>query len=277
MAGTFAPIRLASRDFLARWRRKEHESALGGRHLEAGLALLVCALVFVVAWAGDERIALAMRDISPGLRWTFLQITRLGESGYIFALSAAIFLGSLLARHRGLGRLSDAGLGLLAGRAFFVFAVNALSGLLSLVVKVVVGRARPRLLDVVGPFHFDLFSVKSAVLSFPSGHAVTALVTATALAFIAPRLTWPLMIAALLVCISRVATGAHYPSDVIGGMAVGFATAVFARRAFADRGTVFSRSPGGIVLRGAGLVGPALRKAATALRHRQVHLPRSPE
>jgi membrane-associated phospholipid phosphatase len=274
IAAHLAPIRLASRDFLARWRSRERESATSGRQIEAFLALFICGLIVLVAWLGDERIAYAMRDLPDSLRRPLLQITKLGESGWIFALAIAVLGGALFARHRGLGLRLDAALGLLAGRAFFIVAVNAASGLLSLVVKTIVGRARPRLLDMVGPFHFDLFSVKSALLSFPSGHAVTALATATALAFIAPRAGWPAFVLALLICISRVATGAHYPSDVIGGMALGFATTIFARRAFADRGIVFRSGPSGIVLRGAGMVGPALRTIAGRWKAKAV---RSPE
>lgn len=274
IATHFAPIRVASRDFLARWHSRERESATSGRQIEAVLALFICGLIVLVAWWGDERIAYAMRGLAESLRWPLLQITKLGESGWIFALAIVVLGGALFARHRGFGLRLDAALGVLAGRAFFIVAVNAASGLLSLVVKTIVGRARPRLLDMVGPFHFDLFSVKSALLSFPSGHAVTALTTATALAFLAPRAAWPAFVLALLICISRVATGAHYPSDVIGGMALGFATTIFARRAFADRGIVFRSGPSGIVLRGAGLVGPALRTIAGRWSAKPV---RSPE
>lgn len=274
MATHFAPIRLASRDFVARWRARERESAVDGRHLQAALALFICGLIVWVAWWGDERIALAMRNVPEGTRHAMLQITKLGESGWIFAVSILVLGGALFARHRGFGLRVDAALGTLAGRAFFFVAVNAVSGLLSLVVKTIVGRARPRLLDIVGPFHFDLFSLKSALLSFPSGHSVTVLASATALAFMAPRAGWPAFAVALLVCISRVVTGAHYPSDVIGGMALGFATTIFARRAFADRGIVFRSGPQGIVLRGAGLVAPALRQIASDWRAKPI---RSPE
>jgi undecaprenyl-diphosphatase len=262
MIAHLAPLGHASRDFLARWKIAERRTATEGRRFEAMIALLVCAAIFATAMLGDESITIAMRDVAPWVKDVFRLITRLGESGWIFALAALIFVGALLARRRGLGARMDAALGLLAGRAFFIIAVNAVSGLLSLAIKMTFGRARPRLYDSFGPFHFDLFSMKSSVLSFPSGHAVTAFATAAALAFMAPRAAKPLLFVAVLVGVSRVVTGAHYPSDVIAGLAIGVATVVFMRRAFSARGIVFRERDGGIALRGAGLVWPALRRAA---------------
>jgi membrane-associated phospholipid phosphatase len=264
MIAHLAPLRHASRDFLVRWKLAERKSATEGRRIEAMIALLVCATILATALLGDASITLAMRDVSPGVKSVFYQITRLGESGWIFAVAGVVFFATLLARRRGLGARMDAALGLLAGRAFFVIAVNAVSGLLSLAVKTTFGRARPRLFDVVGPFHFDVFSVKSSVLSFPSGHAVTAFATATALAFMAPRAGKALIAVAILIGLSRVITGAHYPSDVIAGMALGVGTVIFMRRAFASRGIVFRERASGVELRGAGLVWPALRRAATS-------------
>lgn len=263
MIAHLAPLRHASRDFLARWKIAERRSATQGRRIEAMVALLVCAAIFATAILGDASITVAMRDVAPFVKTVFLKITQLGESGWIFALSAAVIFISLLARGRGLGARMDAALGLLAGRAFFILGVNAVAGLVSLALKMTFGRARPRLYDSFGPFHFDMFSVKSSVLSFPSGHSVTAFATATALAFMAPRAGKALILLAALIGLSRVVTGAHYPSDVIAGMAIGVAVVMFMRRAFAARGIVFRERASGIELRGAGLVWPALRRAAT--------------
>ena len=263
IATRLAPLRHAAGDFIARWRSRERQSAQTGRHLEAFAALLVCASIVILGWLGDERIAQAARRMSDAWRAPFQHLNGFGESGWIFAVAAVVMLCALLARHRGLGRLADAALGLLAGRAFFIIAANAVSGVLSLIVKSIVGRARPRLFDMVGPFHFDLFSLKSSLLSFPSGHAVTVLATATALAFMSRRIGALAGLAAILVCVARVVTGAHYPSDVLGGVALGLGTTILLRRAFAARGIVFRESASGIALRGAGLVGPVLRQLSS--------------
>ncbi len=261
MMAHLAPLRHASRDFLARWKVAERRSTIEGRRFEAMIALLVCVSVIAMALLGDATITEAMRGVAPGIKSAFLTITKLGESGWIFALGLIVLLGALVARRRGLGARMDAALGLLAGRAVFIIAVNAVSGLLSLAVKMIFGRARPRLYESFGPFHFDMFSIKSSVLSFPSGHTVTVFATAVALAFMVPRAGKALLAAACLIGVSRVVTGAHYPSDVIAGMALGVATTVFLRRAFAARRIVFRHRTGGIELRGAGLIWPAFVRA----------------
>jgi undecaprenyl-diphosphatase len=83
---------------------------------------------------------------------------------------------------------------------------------------------------------------------------VTVFATATALAFMAPRLGSWLFVLAVLIAASRVITGAHYPSDVIAGAALGFATVIVMRRAFAARQIVFRSRESGIEARGAGLI-----------------------
>ena len=251
-------LQMASRDFIARWREGHRTASSNTRRLEAWLALMLCLSILVVAVYGDELMARAAKNVPPVVYAFFSDITRLGESGWIFASCGFAIIGALALRQRGFGPRVDAMLGLFAGRAFFLLATNAVAGLLSVLIKMLFGRARPRLIDIVGPFHFDMLSLKSSVLSFPSGHSVTAFASATALAFMAPRLGRWLLLLAVLIGLSRVITGAHYPSDVIAGAALGAATSFILRRAFAARHIVFTRRRDGhIEPRGMGLISSA--------------------
>jgi undecaprenyl-diphosphatase len=94
--------------------------------------------------------------------------------------------------------------------------------------KLVFNRSRP---DV-----FEWLTTASSS-SFPSGHAMSATICYGTVAYLVARLQdrrWSrvltLMGAALLillVCLTRVYLGVHYPSDVIGGIVVGLAWAGF--------------------------------------------------
>jgi len=59
-------------------------------------------------------------------------------------------------------------------------------------------------------------------LSFPSGHATRAMLLAVMAVWLGPLwFGWLIAIWAPLVCISRVMTGLHYLTDILGGMILG--------------------------------------------------------
>jgi undecaprenyl-diphosphatase len=66
---------------------------------------------------------------------------------------------------------------------------------------------------------------RSADFSFPSDHAVMAGAVATGLWFVSRRLGIVATIAAVLMAFARVYIGAHYPQDVLAGLALGCAVA----------------------------------------------------
>jgi len=57
--------------------------------------------------------------------------------------------------------------------------------------------------------------------SFPSNHALNNFAVATFFSLIYPKYKAPLFIVAILISISRVYLGVHYPSDILGGAAIG--------------------------------------------------------
>ncbi|WP_439815668.1 phosphatase PAP2 family protein [Zavarzinia sp. CC-PAN008] len=132
----------------------------------------------------------------------------------------------------------------LAEAVTFFFSAVALSGLVVVLLKVVFGRTRARLLFESGDYHWLLFAFGSENASFPSGHANTAFAAALALGFLLPRGRWLFVALALPVAFARVAMTQHYLSDILGGAAVAYLTTYWLRTRFAAWGMVFFRFDG---------------------------------
>ncbi|HEY6220763.1 MAG TPA: phosphatase PAP2 family protein [Gemmatimonadaceae bacterium] len=100
--------------------------------------------------------------------------------------------------------------------------------LLDAVLKLGFDRPRPQV------FTWGTHAVSS---SFPSGHAMSATVVYSTVAYLATRLQKTRLarhltrigtaVLIVSICFSRVYLGVHYPSDVLAGMIVGFAWAAF--------------------------------------------------
>ncbi|HZY65735.1 MAG: phosphatase PAP2 family protein [Actinomycetota bacterium] len=101
------------------------------------------------------------------------------------------------------------------------WAAIALSWILAEGTKHLFDRSRPFIYDTsIAP----LIKTPSSS-SFPSGHSATAAAGALALSVFYPLLAPVLVPAAILVILSRVYLGVHYPFDVLAGGTIGLATA----------------------------------------------------
>ncbi|WAU82723.1 phosphatase PAP2 family protein [Streptomyces sp. Qhu-G9] len=67
--------------------------------------------------------------------------------------------------------------------------------------------------------------------SFPSGHTAAGVAFSAAVAGVWPWAGAVCAVPAVLVAVERVHTGAHYPSDVVGGAVVGLAAVALVHRA----------------------------------------------
>ena len=144
----------------------------------------------------------------PWLDDVLILASALGSAGFVwwvFALIAGVFP----ARRAAAWRL------LLA--VGFTFLIN------DYVLKPIVDRPRP--FNVIADV--SVIDAKPATPSFPSGHAAMAVAGAMAGARMMPASGWLLWPLGLLVAISRVYTGVHWPSDVVAGAIVGLVCAWF--------------------------------------------------
>jgi lipid A 4'-phosphatase len=184
------------------------------------VALFVLAELVAIVWI-DRPVADFFHDDGGPLQPYFEAVQRFGLGYPYLVLSALAF--TFLQWGGGLRRLrpwADS----LRSYAFipgFIFVAVAASGLLADLLKIIVGRTRPKLLFVDGTYDFTWFGLHADHWSFPSGHATTAAALMAALWCLWPRPLWLYVAAAALVAASRVITGEHFLSDVVAGAAIG--------------------------------------------------------
>jgi membrane-associated phospholipid phosphatase len=191
---------------------------------------LIIAFIFMVGVTFDRDVASYVLSLPHWLITLNVNISKLGDSAYIFLVSVLWCVVSFFyAAHLTRPRLRLAWL-VQMQRTFYIFAVNASSGLFSIFAKNIIGRARP---SDLGPLHFEPFTFLAKFASFPSGHSITAFATAYAVGLIYPRLRLWLFLIAALVGASRVIIHAHYVSDVLAGACIGLLWAYAVARVLA--------------------------------------------
>jgi membrane-associated phospholipid phosphatase len=188
----------------------------------ASAAVLLGALIAVV----DRPLANYCNQHWNALHDAIATVSRFGEGAWYLVPSLLVFL---VARFLVLRPV-------LAARALFVFLGVALAGLAADVLKILIGRSRPWVLFRDGGYDLWPLQLHADYQSFPSGHAACAAAAALTLAVVAPRYRAQLLLAALLIALTRVIIVAHYLSDVVAGAALAWLVVASLQRAFARHG-----------------------------------------
>jgi len=145
----------------------------------------------------------------------FKVVTYFGEHG-IFAVGVCLALTAFKkSRKRGLYVLSSLGIEALAA---------------NLVLKPAFARVRPFVLDEgIADFLSSISAPVPSDASFPSGHTGIMFAFAFALYFAYGKKAAPAFILSSLVALSRIYLCVHFPSDVLGGVIVGYLSAAAAQ------------------------------------------------
>jgi undecaprenyl-diphosphatase len=175
----------------------------------------------VLEWDASLREWLATHH-APGLDGLMLLASWIGRRGLVW-LFAGVML--VLFRRRYAADMVRMTLGI--GLAFL---------LTDAIVKPLVGRVRP----FAAVMNVRVIGERPDTYSFPSGHAASAFAGAFGISRAVPaaRAFWWSL--AVLIALSRIYVGVHYPLDVLAGAALGLASAWFAlggRVACRDRRT----------------------------------------
>jgi len=166
------------------WVKQRAETQFGRRVLLAVSLLLT--EVLAILWL-DRPVADYFHNHANALQPFFAAVQGFGL-GYPYLLASGIGFALL----RWGGRLQklrqwDTSMRAIAHIPLFVFGAVGLSGITADILKVVIGRARPKLLFLDGTYDFTWFGWHADHWSFPSGHAATAAALMTALWCLWPR------------------------------------------------------------------------------------------
>lgn len=222
--------------FSVRWFRAVRE-----RHRQAKVLfwwpLWIGLGLFATAILIDVPMIETLRGWPESEQAFFRWFTNFGKSDWL--LIPTLIGGSLAA---GLWRLplgyswrwAARGVAAISG---YVFISIAFSGLVVVVLKRFIGRARPMYLEELGPLHFRPFDlIDWSFHSFPSGHSTTALAFVVVLVtLLNGRFRGWIVGFGLAIGFSRIVVGDHYLSDVVAGTFVGLASAILVRDYFATR------------------------------------------
>jgi membrane-associated phospholipid phosphatase len=195
------------------------------------------------AWVSQTLIAWPDSWRAP-----FFFITDYGLSDWILIPSLVIFILAF-AISFALPQLWRAAMCQLAAVSGFIFLGVGVPGLLVTILKRIIGRSRPVEFAEHGAFGFEPFVNQWNFQSFPSGHTVTAIALAFTIGFLWPRLFWPLLVLGLIVGLSRIPVGAHYPTDVFSGLVCGVLGTFLVRNVFLRKNWLFAQSADGSITR----------------------------
>ena len=194
-------------------------SLLGNIKVELFLLILVFTSIFIFSGL-DISLHNLFSDLNINSSNQYLQeffkdITELGNSSWYFGVSIFFFIIFYLLKKINIVSVKN----LDKKKNFFLFSIIYLSvvGIITQILKHIIGRPRPNHTDFENFFDFNFFNLDSNFHSFPSGHSSTIFIVCLILCKVLPKIRLYFIFLAMIVAISRVVVGAHFFTDVVAG------------------------------------------------------------
>ena len=149
------------------------------------------------------------------LKEFFINITEIGDSFWFFSICLIFPIIIYLNKKIGFLILKQTD----KLKNFFIssFIYILTTGLVTQIIKHVIGRPRPNHADFESKVDLNFFTLESSYHSFPSGHSSTIFIVCLILGATFLKLKYFFYLFAFIVAISRVVVGAHFITDVIAG------------------------------------------------------------
>ncbi|MEK1889159.1 MAG: phosphatase PAP2 family protein [Phyllobacterium sp.] len=209
-----------------------------------GMTMASVLIVFVILMLHPYDEWLSRTLSSHGYLRGARHLTDIGLSQWYLIPAFAVAVCLIGIDWRALARTRRIQFGLIYAQATFAFWAIALSGILTNIAKFMIGRARPKFIDTLGPNAFSPFVAGYDYASFPSGHSTTMGAVGAVLALWFPRWRVVIILATMFIAFTRILVRAHYPTDVVAGYSVGFLFTIALARFLAGRRTAFISEQG---------------------------------
>jgi membrane-associated phospholipid phosphatase/MFS family permease len=186
------------------------------------LAAIALGLALPLFQPLDNALFLAVNGLGDGPEWLYRALDPHARN-YVLLFALTLVAGAIaLRRPRHV-----------LGAALGVVLAAYLAGAAIEVVKLFVERARPE--EVLGA-QAQLTHGRSwaHIASFPSGHLIVTAAMASAASAAIPALRRPLIVYVVLIGLTRVLFGAHFPLDVLVGAVLGYELGLFSARLMAS-------------------------------------------
>jgi membrane-associated phospholipid phosphatase/MFS family permease len=186
------------------------------------LAALALGLALPLFQPLDNSLFTAVNGLGDGPEWLY-QALDPHTRNYIILILTTLVAGVVMVRR------PRYALGAVLGMVLAAY----LAGAAIEIIKLFVERARPE--EVLGS-QVLLAEGRSwgHLASYPSGHLIVTTAMASAAAAALPALRWPLFAYVVMIGLTRVLFGAHFPIDVLVGAVMGYELGVFAARLMAS-------------------------------------------